>query len=118
MDFNEDQFDFHGYCLRKVTVRAYVQMLRAQQTLRGHSLYVNAAVGAIRCYLTLFDRPVSAADSADEGPDLSKLSGAERKRAKAALRKAERERRKAEEKREASSRKARPSIRTAIGSNL
>ncbi len=27
-DFTEDQFDFHGYCVRKGTLRAYVDVLR------------------------------------------------------------------------------------------
>lgn len=27
-DFAEDQFDFHGYCVRKGTLRAYVDVLR------------------------------------------------------------------------------------------
>ena len=28
-DFAEDQFDFHSYCVRKMTLRAYVAMLRS-----------------------------------------------------------------------------------------
>jgi N-alpha-acetyltransferase 15/16, NatA auxiliary subunit len=27
-DFAEDQFDFHTYCVRKMTLRAYVEVLR------------------------------------------------------------------------------------------
>ena len=27
-DIMEDQFDFHSYCLRKMTLRAYLRMLR------------------------------------------------------------------------------------------
>ena len=36
-DFVEDQFDFHSYCVRKMTLRAYVQMLRMEDRLH-HSL--------------------------------------------------------------------------------
>ena len=28
--FQEDQFDFHSYCVRKMTLRAYVNMLRME----------------------------------------------------------------------------------------
>lgn len=27
-DITEDQFDFHSYCLRKMTLRAYIEMLK------------------------------------------------------------------------------------------
>ena len=27
-DFDEDAFDFHAYCVRKATLRSYVEMLR------------------------------------------------------------------------------------------
>ena len=29
-DMREDQFDFHSYCLRKMTLRSYVHLLRAE----------------------------------------------------------------------------------------
>ena len=32
-DMEEDQFDFHGYCMRKMTLRMYVDMLRAEDSL-------------------------------------------------------------------------------------
>lgn len=32
-DFQEDQFDFHGYCARKMTLRSYIQMLQMQDRL-------------------------------------------------------------------------------------
>ena len=43
-DFAEDQFDFHSYSIRKMTLRAYVAMLRMQDTLRGNAFF--AKVGA------------------------------------------------------------------------
>ena len=42
-DIVEDQFDFHTYCIRKMTLRAYVRMLRLEDTLYGHNFYVKAA---------------------------------------------------------------------------
>ena len=32
----EDQFDFHTYCVRKMTLRAYVRMLRLEDHVWGH----------------------------------------------------------------------------------
>lgn len=48
-DMTEDQFDFHSYCLRKMTLRAYVEMLRFQDRLHSHTYFHKAAAGAIRC---------------------------------------------------------------------
>ncbi|KAK1282040.1 hypothetical protein QJS10_CPB22g00985 [Acorus calamus] len=47
-DITEDQFDFHSYCLRKMTLRAYVQMLKFQDHLHAHPYFHKAAAGAIR----------------------------------------------------------------------
>lgn len=47
-DITEDQFDFHSYCLRKMTLRAYIEMLRFQDRLHAHNYFRKAAVGAIR----------------------------------------------------------------------
>jgi N-alpha-acetyltransferase 15/16, NatA auxiliary subunit len=35
-DIEEDQFDFHGYCIRKMTLRAYIEMLRMVRMLPCH----------------------------------------------------------------------------------
>jgi N-alpha-acetyltransferase 15/16, NatA auxiliary subunit len=45
-DMIEDQFDFHTYCLRKATLRAYVKMLRMEDNLRSHAYFERAATGA------------------------------------------------------------------------
>lgn len=47
-DITEDQFDFHSYCLRKMTLRTYVEMLKFQDQLHAHSYFHKAAAGAIR----------------------------------------------------------------------
>jgi N-alpha-acetyltransferase 15/16, NatA auxiliary subunit len=44
----EDQFDFHSYCLRKMTLRAYISMLKFQDCLHAHEYFHKAAGGAIR----------------------------------------------------------------------
>ncbi|KAF7281001.1 hypothetical protein GWI33_005268 [Rhynchophorus ferrugineus] len=54
----EDQFDFHTYCMRKMTLRSYVGLLRLEDVLRGHPFYFKAAKCAIEVYLHLFDVPL------------------------------------------------------------
>lgn len=54
----EDQFDFHTYCMRKMTLRSYVGLLRLEDVLRGHPFYFKAARCAIEVYLHLFDEPL------------------------------------------------------------
>lgn len=44
----EDQFDFHTYCMRKMTLRAYVGLLRLEDVLRQHPFYFKAARCAIQ----------------------------------------------------------------------
>jgi len=50
-DITEDQFDFHTYCLRKMTLRSYVALLRMEERLHGHPSYCRAAYGVVRSYL-------------------------------------------------------------------
>merc|ERR1712203_774191 len=54
----EDQFDFHTYCMRKMTLRSYVELLRLEDVLRTHRFYKKAAHCAISVYLTLYDKPL------------------------------------------------------------
>ncbi|KAL0091618.1 NMDA receptor-regulated protein 1-domain-containing protein [Phycomyces blakesleeanus] len=84
-DIFDDQFDFHTYCLRKATLRAYVNMLRCEDTLRSHPYYVKAAKGAVQVYLALADKP----SQSDNGIDETGMSEAEKKKARNKARKAE-----------------------------
>lgn len=84
-DFHEDQFDFHAYCVRKVTLRAYTEVLRFEDNLWGENYYFRAAEGTIRIYLHLHDHPAIMQE--DEEPDYSKMTAAQRKKAKAIARK-------------------------------
>lgn len=49
----EDQFDFHTYCMRKMTLRAYVGLLRLEDILRQHPFYFKAAKCAIEVIHTI-----------------------------------------------------------------
>lgn len=55
-DIAEDKFDFHNYCLRKTTLKAYVAMLRMQERLYSHKFFRRAAKDAINIHLDLYDR--------------------------------------------------------------
>jgi len=84
-DIAEDQFDFHNYCLRKTTLKAYVAMLRMQDRLYSHKFYRRAAKDAIRIYLELFDSKVNGAKSGNEGDadgDDAEMSAEDKKKAK------------------------------------
>ncbi|EKX40411.1 hypothetical protein GUITHDRAFT_158303 [Guillardia theta CCMP2712] len=89
-DIIEDQFDFHTYCLRKMTLRAYMMLLRCEDTIYKHKFFVRAAFSIVQCYIALHDNPASAQEG-EEDPELKGLSDAEvkkilRKRRKAQAR--------------------------------
>ncbi|KAI3455389.1 hypothetical protein Pfo_012052 [Paulownia fortunei] len=86
-DITEDQFDFHSYCLRKMTLRTYVEMLKFQDRLHSHSYFHKAAAGAIKCYLKLYDSPSKSSTEEDE--EMSKLPPSQKKKLRQKQRKAE-----------------------------
>ncbi|CAK9804652.1 N-alpha-acetyltransferase 15, NatA auxiliary subunit [Anthophora plagiata] len=102
----EDQFDFHTYCMRKMTLRSYVGLLRLEDVLRAHPFYFKAAKCAMEVYLRLHDEPLpdptqtQEIDTENLAPsELKKLRNKQRKQ----RRKAELERQQAaqaQEKRE------------------
>ncbi|KAG2590122.1 hypothetical protein PVAP13_5NG284600 [Panicum virgatum] len=97
-DMTEDQFDFHSYCLRKMTLRAYVSMLKFQDRLHAHEYFHKAAAGAIRCYMKLHESPTKS--STEENDEMSKLPPAQRKKLRQKQKKAEARAKRAEEKQE------------------
>lgn len=87
----EDQFDFHTYCMRKMTLRAYVGLLRLEDVLRSHPFYFSAARCAIEVYLHLHDHPLRDEPTKEElqeaslpPVELKKLRAQQRKAAKRA----------------------------------
>jgi len=84
-DWHEDQFDFHSYCIRKVTLRAYIDVLQFEDDLWGLENYARAAEGISRLYLHLYDNPDLTKE--DEEPDYASMTAAQRKKAKAIARK-------------------------------
>lgn len=78
-EITEDQFDFHTYCMRKMTLRAYVGLLRLEDGLKQHPFYFVAAKLAIDVYLRLYDKPLSSSDEAQNVAE-SNLTQAELKK--------------------------------------
>ncbi|OQR95665.1 N-terminal acetyltransferase A complex subunit nat1 [Thraustotheca clavata] len=88
-DFIDDQFDFHSYCMRKMTLRAYLQMLRMCDTLLNHKVMVQAIHGAIAVHLRRHDTPQSAPEEVAAPVKMTAAEKAKAKRAAAKARKAE-----------------------------
>jgi peptide alpha-N-acetyltransferase len=90
-DISEDQFDFHNYCLRKCTLRTYVEMLRMQEKLYAHKFFRRSAKDAIKIRLKLYDQQVSGeADAAakEEEAKEAEMSASDKKKAKHAAKRA------------------------------
>ncbi|KAL3784716.1 hypothetical protein HJC23_007725 [Cyclotella cryptica] len=84
-DYHEDQFDFHAYCIRKVTLRTYCELLKFEDEIWGLPFYGHAAEEIVKIYLHILDTPIQSND--DDEPDYSKMTSAERKKAKNIARK-------------------------------
>ncbi|XP_043747774.1 N-alpha-acetyltransferase 16, NatA auxiliary subunit isoform X3 [Cervus elaphus] len=65
-EITDDQFDFHTYCMRKMTLRAYVDLLKLEDILRRHGFYFKAARSAIEIYLKLYDNPLTSESKQQE----------------------------------------------------
>ena len=100
-DMEEDQFDFHQYCMRKMTLRTYVEMIRAEDTLYSRDAFKQAARGAIEVYLDLYENP-PVNEAAAEEEMLAKMTAEERKK----YRKKQRQAAERKEKEEADKKKA------------
>jgi hypothetical protein len=101
--FDEDLYDFHDYALRRCTLRAYINLVRNQATLRRAPVFCNSAKLQVEALLKVFDEDAGRAElakhqkqlqalkkAAEEDADESKFAGLtppERKLAKAKLKK-------------------------------
>ncbi|KAI9808636.1 MAG: hypothetical protein M1825_003787 [Sarcosagium campestre] len=96
--WQEDQFDFHAFSLKKGMVRAYVDLIRWEDRLREHPFYSRAAVASIKLYIRLYDNPdlarAGAVDGINGADGADGLNAAARKKA---LKKAKREQQKQEQ---------------------
>jgi tetratricopeptide (TPR) repeat protein len=91
--WQEDQFDFHSFSLRKGQIRAYVEMVRWEDRLREHPFFSRAALSAIDIYIKLHDKPLANGTNGvgeTDGDDATERKKAAKKARKEAQ-KAERE---------------------------
>ena len=102
--WQEDQFDFHSFSLRKGMIRAYVDMVRWEDRLREHPFYTRAALAGIKAYILLHDDPDLVHGPMPSGTSRADDTGEDSERKKA-LKKAKKEQQRMEkvesEKREA-----------------
>lgn len=78
-DITEDQFDFHQYCMRKMTLTKYVEMLRLEDRLREHRFLQRAAVVAVKIYLAISDGKWNSVTGQTEEGD-SQMTEAEKRK--------------------------------------
>lgn len=97
--WQEDQFDFHTFSLRKGMIRAYIDMVRWEDKLREHPFYTRAALSAIEIYLALYDKPEL------KGGNVNGAGGQNSAEQKKAAKKARKEAEKAEAERKAAAAK-------------
>jgi len=83
-EFEDDQFDFHGYSLRKFTINIYLNLLSWEDRLWSHPAYIHCAVSASQIYVQLFDNPSRVKEALSTG-----LSAEEEKKAKKRAKKAQ-----------------------------
>lgn len=72
----DDLFDFHGYCIRKTTLRAYMDVMKVQDNSFGHPFFQRALIGTLKIYLHLLDSP-------EDIDGLGHLTAQERKKERA-----------------------------------
>uniref|UniRef100_A0A8C1EDQ4 N-alpha-acetyltransferase 15, NatA auxiliary subunit a n=1 Tax=Cyprinus carpio carpio TaxID=630221 RepID=A0A8C1EDQ4_CYPCA len=100
VEITDDQFDFHTYCMRKMTLRSYVDLLKLEDVLRMHPFYFKTARTAIDMYLSLHDNPLSD-DNKESQADNANLTDKELKKLRNKQRRAQKKAQLEEEKKNA-----------------
>ncbi|KAM9677756.1 N-alpha-acetyltransferase 15, NatA auxiliary subunit isoform 3-T3 [Trichechus inunguis] len=100
IEITDDQFDFHTYCMRKITLRSYVDLLKLEDVLRQHPFYFKAARIAIEIYLKLHDNPLTDENKEHEA-DTANMSDKELKKLRNKQRRAQKKAQIEEEKKNA-----------------
>ncbi|KAH9835381.1 NMDA receptor-regulated protein 1a [Rhodofomes roseus] len=93
-EFEDDQFDFHGYSLRRFTINIYLDMISWEDRLRSHPAYIHTAINASKIWVQLHDDP-SIAKSNSPGAGFSDTEKKAKKKAKKAAKKVQEEVKKA-----------------------
>ena len=87
--WQEDQFDFHSFSIRKGQIRAYVDMIRWEDQIRGHPYFTRAAISAVKAYVLLHDKPHLAHGNLSNGVNGIGMDAGERKKAARKAKKAQ-----------------------------
>ena len=113
--WQEDQFDFHSFSLRKGQIRAYVDMVRWEDHLREHPFFSRAAISAVKAYVLLHDQPHLAHGSLSNVVNGSAgLDGLESRERKKMMKKARKDQQK-QEKLEAEKKDAQRTSKAGMG---
>ncbi|KAI9614149.1 hypothetical protein KEM48_006127 [Puccinia striiformis f. sp. tritici PST-130] len=64
--WEEDQYDFHTYCIRKNTFQTYQDLLKFEDTLYADPIFYKAVSKAIKIYMTIDDRMKKAKEAGEE----------------------------------------------------
>lgn len=94
--WQEDQFDFHSFSLRKGMVRAYVDMIRWEDHLRDHPFYTRVAIDATKVYLRIHEQQSSKDANGVNGSADGQANGEDALEKKKAAKKAKKEAQKLE----------------------
>lgn len=89
--WQEDQFDFHSFSLRKGMIRAYVDMVRWEDHLRDHPFYTRVAIDAVKVYLGIHEAQISKATNGVNGSTDGHANGEDALEKKKAAKKAKKE---------------------------
>ncbi|KAK4097404.1 N-terminal acetyltransferase A, auxiliary subunit [Parathielavia hyrcaniae] len=96
--WQEDQFDFHSFSLRKGQIRAYIDLVRWEDRAREHPFYFRAALDAVNLYLSMHDKPQYGANGVEGGHANGEDAAERKKAAKKAKKEAQKAEREAAEK--------------------
>uniref|UniRef100_A0A914HAH5 Uncharacterized protein n=1 Tax=Globodera rostochiensis TaxID=31243 RepID=A0A914HAH5_GLORO len=83
VNFYEDQYDFHNYCLRKMSLSSYVRFLRFEDCLHVQKFYLSASKLAASIYLDMIENPQKFVDKITEGEETLSASDLKKMRRKA-----------------------------------
>ncbi|ORY57440.1 NMDA receptor-regulated protein 1-domain-containing protein [Pseudomassariella vexata] len=78
--WQEDQFDFHSFSLRKGQIRAYVDMVRWEDHVREHPFYSRAALDAVNLYISMHNNK-HLSNGVNGSADVNGEDAVERKKA-------------------------------------
>ena len=89
VDYVEDMFDFHGFCVRKTSLRVHADAVSMQDTCWSHRFFQRACRGALTILLHLLDEPDDLDGLGELNPKDRKKERDRRKKQKAKDLKAE-----------------------------